>query len=89
MLQNVGLLGGRRVTVSEKQLMEMVNDVVVARMADEERVIGQALVNFADEMTLRQRTQAGEISQQLISLEERYIEAFEENNRNLRTLMSR
>ncbi|MFQ5739456.1 MAG: anti-sigma factor family protein [Acidobacteriota bacterium] len=88
-LQGMGFLGGRKMMVSERQLMEMVNDMVVARQAEEQRIIGQALVNFSDDMTLRQSSDKREITNTLYLLEQRYLENLEQNNQYLKALLSR
>lgn len=88
-LQTAGFLGGQTVTVNQQQLMEMVNDMIVIRQAEERKIIGQALVNFADEMAVRQRMNSESVDAELKALEYRYLENIEETNSYLRTLLSR
>jgi len=89
LLQSSGVVGSKTVTVSEEQLLQMVNDMVVARQAEERRLIGQALVNLADEVSLRQRSEMQGVSDQLRALEYRYVENMEETNRHLEVLLTR
>ncbi len=88
-LQVTGVWQPARVMVSQPQLMEMVNDLVVARQTEERHWWGQALVNFADEMDSRQRQDMWFLTERLVTLEQHYIDNQEENNQRLQVLLSR
>lgn len=88
-LQYVGLMGGRSLRVSEEQLVQTVSDLIVARQEEERRLIGLALVRMTEETDLRRRDDMREVYEYLVSLEKKYLENLEENNRYLRTLVTR
>lgn len=88
-LQAGGFWPDRRVLVSEQQLVEMVNDVVVARQAEDWRIIGAALLELKEEMERRRRVEMQVFYDDLQALEQRYVAALEENNRHVRALLSR
>lgn len=78
--------------VSQQEMAEMVNDLIVIRQAEERQIIGQALISFADELAMQDEIGTRKISDQIFQLEQRYqasLDSLEENNRQLRTLLSR
>ena len=77
-LQGIGVWQTDRLTFSDQQLMQLVNDMIVLRQAEERKVIGQALANFAEELDLQQRRGAQEVSQQMEMLM-RHLDSLEEN----------
>lgn len=87
--QHYGYLGGPKVLVSEQQLTEMVQDLVVANQAEERQVVRQAMVKMKDDLDLERRQDMREVYNYLVSLEQRYANNLEENNRYLKTLASR
>lgn len=88
-LQYMGYLGGRQITVSQPQLTQMVNDLIVTRQSQERQLIGAALVRLKEDLDLQRRDDMREVYNYLVSLERRYVENLEENNRYLKTLLSR
>ncbi len=88
LFQQARLLGEDRVEVSEQQLLEMVNDLIVEHEMAERRLIGSEWMNFADDLQLRQQTLASDVAHRLSQLEERYLEQLEEA-RNRQTHFSR
>ncbi len=88
-LQGVGLWGGDRLTVSKTQLMEMINDIYVQNSAEDRRVFGQALVNFADDLNQQRRTDQREISERLHFVEGQLLDQREETNQYLKVLLTR
>lgn len=88
-LRVVGVWQPDRVMVSQSELLEMVNDVAVARQTEERYWWGQVLVNFADTMDRRQMEDMQFLTERLVALERQYIANQEENNRRLQVLLSR
>lgn len=87
-LQSIGYLGSRQVMVSEQQL-EAVQDMIVSLQNAERQLIGEALVRLKEDMDLERQDDMKQVSRYLRSLEERYTENLEENNRYLKTLLTR
>lgn len=88
-LQNVGIWPNQRVMVSAADLQEAVHDVVLARQTEDWKVIGAALLEMKEEMDSRRRLEMKVIYDEMLALEQRYVDALEENNRNLQTLLTR
>ncbi len=88
-LQYMGYLGGQRLVISERQLTETVQDMIVAQQTQERQLMLRALLTVKEDVELEQRTNVGQLEQYLISLEQRYVDNLEENNHYLRTLLSR
>ena len=88
-IQSHGYLGGERKIVSQQQLTEMVRDMVVAQQAEERRLVGQALVLLREDVDLQRRQDREEFSNLVYSLEQRYADVLEENNRSLKTISNR
>ena len=87
-LQYMGLLGGPHVTVSEEQLNVMLHDMIVVYQTQEREVIGRAFVRLKEDVDLERRDDMLRVYEYLVTLEERYTENLEENNRYLRTLLT-
>jgi hypothetical protein len=75
--------------VAEQRLREMVHDLVVARQDETLRVIGQGLLDIKEELEIRNRAGLELVYEDLYSLEQRYLQALEDNNRQVRRLISR
>jgi uncharacterized protein YbcI len=88
-VQYLGVLGGRRVVVSEQQLTEMVHDLIMANQAEERQLIGQALVHLKEDVELARRQEVSEVLNYIATLEQRYNQNLEENSRYLKTLLAR
>ncbi len=88
-LQSMGLWNSPRMMVSKEQLLETVNDMIVIRQAEERKIIGQAMVNFADQMMLDQKNAMRSMADQFQVLERRYLDNLELNNEHLQTLIKR
>ncbi|MBI4446498.1 MAG: hypothetical protein HY645_11390 [Acidobacteria bacterium] len=88
LLQYLGV-AQKEYRLSRHELTEMVHDTVVAEQARERKLIGAALLQVKEESTLERREQMREIYNHLLALEQRYLESLEQNNRSLRTLLSR
>ena len=88
-LQYMGYLGGQRLVVSERQLTETVQDMIVTQQLEERQLMLRALLRVKEDIELRERDNLGQLQQYLVTLEQRYIENIEENNHYLRTLLSR
>jgi hypothetical protein len=67
----------------------MVNDMIVLRQAEERKIIGQAMVNFADEVALKQQDDLISVDGRITTLERRYLDNIEQTNHYLKTLLSR
>jgi hypothetical protein len=88
-LQSSGLISRSEAGLSESQLTEMIHDVVLARQVEDWKVIGAALLELKEEMEAQDRVHMKSVYEDLYSLENRYIEAMEENNRHIKTMLSR
>ncbi len=88
-LQGVGLWSGDRLTVSKRQLVEMINDIYVENSAEDRRIFGQALVNFADDLNQQRRTDQREINERLHFVEGQLLDQGEETNQYLKVLLAR
>ena len=88
-LQYMGYLGGQRLVISEQQLTETVQDMIVAQQTQERQLMLRALLTVKEDVELQQRTHGDQLEEYLISLEQRYVDNMEENNQYLRTLLSR
>ena len=88
-LQYMGYLGGKRLVISERQLTETVQDMIVNQQTQERQLMLRALLRVKEDVELEQRTNVDQIEQYLISLEQRYVDNLEENNQYLRTLLTR
>lgn len=87
-LQAVGIVPTRSmVTVSEQQLTEVIHDVTLARQVEDWHEIGKALLSLKEEVEARNRLTLRTVYEDMQSLEQRYIQALEENNRNVKTLI--
>ncbi len=87
--QHYGYLGGRKVLVSEKQLTEMVHDMIVVDQTEERRMIGKALVAFREDVEAQRSQDMQDVYNNLVSLEQRYADNLEENNRYLKVLLTK
>jgi len=87
--QHYGYLGGRKILVSEKQLTEMVHDMIVVNQAEERHVIGRALVAFREDIEAQRNQDMQENYSNFVSLEQRYTDNLEENNRYLKVLLTK
>jgi argininosuccinate lyase len=67
----------------------MIHDVVLARQVEDWKVIGAALLELKEEMEAQDRVHMKSVYEDLYSLENRYIEVMEENNRHIQTMLSR
>jgi hypothetical protein len=88
-IQSVGLLPRADSNLSEAELTEMIHDVVLARQVEDWKVIGAALLELKEEMEAQDRIQMKAVYEDLYSLERRYIEVMDENNRQISVLLSR
>lgn len=88
-LQSMGFLGGKRMVISERQLTETVQDMIVDQQTQERQLMLRALLRVKEDVELQQRTNVDQLEQYLISLEQRYVDNLEESNHYLRTLLSR
>jgi len=87
--QHYGYLGGRKILVSEQQLIEMVNDMIVVKQAEERHMIGKVLIQFREDVDLQRSQDMQEVYNTLVSLEQRYTDNLEENNRYLKVLLTK
>lgn len=88
-VDRLGLAGSDRKMVSQTELMELVNDMIVVRQNEERKLIGQAMMEFADEMTRRQQIEMQRVSQDLQDLDRRYIQVMEDTSEYLSALATR
>lgn len=88
-LQYVGIWKNPRVMVSQVELAEMVNDMIVARQEEDWRMIGVALLELKEEIEAKRRVELQTVYQDLQEIQERYLDALEENNRQIQRLVNR
>lgn len=82
--QAAGLWQSDRVTVSRDQLMQMVNDMFVLQETEQNKRIGRALVDLADEVNLSHRVDLYAMDSRIFSLEKLYLE----NDERLQVLLT-
>jgi hypothetical protein len=87
--QHYGYLGGRKILVSQQQLTEMVNDMIVVKQAEERRMFGKVLIQFREDIDMQRNQDMQDIYNNLVSLEQRYADNLEENNRVLKALLTK
>jgi hypothetical protein len=87
--QYMGYLGGKNLVVSQQQLTETVQDMIVAQQTKERELMLRAFLEVKEDIELRERDNFGQMQQYLATLENRYIENIEENNHYLRNILSR
>jgi len=88
-IQSTGLLpAGDTAMVSESQLAEVIHDVTLARQEDDWRVIGEALLSLKEELEVKNRLEIRAVYEDMQNLEQRYVNALEESNRQFKTLIS-
>ena len=85
-LQQTGLVGRAG---SDEQVRKMVQEMVSARQEETLKVIGEALLDIKEEMVLRNRVNMESVYGDIYTLEKRYLQVLEENNRQLGRLLSR
>jgi len=88
-LQSGGLVPRSEAGLSETALTEMIHDVVLARQVEDWKVIGAALLELKEEMEAQDLVLMKSVYEDLYSLERRYIDVMEENNRHIKTVLSR
>jgi hypothetical protein len=86
--QSSGLLPRSTAGMSEQQLTQIIHDLVVARQVEDWKVIGAALLNLKEELEAQNRLGMRTVYKDLNDLQQRYVEALEENNRQVSTLIS-
>lgn len=89
LLQSVGLVPSRNQPVTEQKVEQMVHDLVLARQQETLKVIGEALLDIKEDMEDRSRLNLENVYGDLYTLEQKYLDALEENNQQLRRLTSR
>lgn len=87
-LQTLGF-GERRVMVSQRQMAEMVQDMIQVNQAEDRRLIGNALIRLKEDVDLQRREDMREVYNYLVSLEQKYTDNLEENNQYLKTLLTK
>jgi len=89
--QSIGVFpaSGKAATISEAQLTEVIHDVTLARQVEDWRVIGEALLELKEELEARNQMQLRTVYEDLQTLEQRYVNALEESNRQVRMLIDR
>ncbi len=84
-LKGTGLWGDS-LSVSERQLMELVTDVVVSKQTEQEHLFGRALHRVSDEVSLQQAVYAEDLMVRLQALEMSIHDASQERDRILQML---
>jgi hypothetical protein len=87
LLQTIGLGPQKAGVVSDKQLTEILHDVTVARQVEDWRVIGKALLSMKEDLEDQDRLHIQAVYEDIHVVEQRFVQALEESNRNVRTLM--
>lgn len=86
--QYMGFGGGRRVTVSEQQLVEMVNDMIVAKQSEERQIIGAALIRITDQFEMQRKADKEQMYEYLKTVHQYYRDNLEENQQTLKTILT-
>jgi hypothetical protein len=86
LVQQTGLVNRSN---SDEQVRQMVQDLVAARQEETLKVIGEALLDIKEEMVLRNRVNMDSVYGDMYTLEQRYLQVLEENNRQLGRLLNR
>lgn len=79
-------LWGDSLSVSERQLMELVTDIVVSRQTEQEQLFSRALRSVTDEVSLQQAAYSEDLALRLQALERSIRKASRERDRILRIL---
>jgi hypothetical protein len=87
LLQSIGLGPRKTRTVSDTQFTEILHDVMLARQVEDWKVIGEALLTMKEQLEAQDRLQIQAVYEDLHVLQQRYVQALEENNRQVRTLI--
>jgi hypothetical protein len=87
-LQQMGYLGSKRLMVSEQQMTEMIQDLILVNQARERQLMGQLLVHMKEDLQLERSSELREVQEYLMSLEERYIETLERNEQYWQAALS-
>jgi hypothetical protein len=87
-LQQMGYLGGKRLMVSEQQLTEMVQDMILVNQTRERQLMGQLLVHMKEDLQLERTSELREVQEYLMTLEERYLETLERNEQYWKAALS-
>jgi len=88
LVQSTGLLPEKgTVTVSESRLAEVIHDMTLARQVEDWREIGKALLAMQEGLEARNRMQVQAVYEDMQNLEQRYVHALEENNRQVKNLV--
>ncbi|MEE2821799.1 MAG: hypothetical protein VYA53_02340 [Acidobacteriota bacterium] len=88
-VQHMGYWGGQRLVVSQQQLTQTVQDMMVAHQDAERQLMLGALLQVKEDIDLRERDNLNQIQRYLVTLEQRYIAGIEENNHYMRNFLSR
>lgn len=88
-LQYGGFWGEQKLVVQERQLTQMVHDMIVDQQVNEREMMLRALLQVKEDVELRQQNGVDQLQRYMIALEQRYVDNLEENNQYLRTLLSR
>ena len=87
LFQAVGISPSRGTTVSEAQLAEVIHDVTLARQVEDWRVIGTALLELQENLDAKNRLEIRAVYDDMQTLEQRYVHALEESNRQVKSLV--
>ena len=80
-------LWGDNLSISERQWMELVTDIVVSQQIEQENLIGRALRTVTDEVSLQQVVYSEDLTLRLQALEISIQEASQERDKILRMLV--
>ena len=87
-VQSFGVLPSRNMVASEARLAEFIHDVTLAQREDDWRMIGEALLSLKEEVDAQNRLGMENVYQDMRSQEKRFVEALEESNRYVKTLIT-
>ena len=91
MLQYAGIIpqsNRQALVVSDEELAQMIHDVLVAKQVEDWKVIGTALLNLKEEIEMQNRLGLENVYKDINFLQQRYVLALEENNRNVQKLLT-
>jgi len=88
LFQQAGWVSLGRATTDE-HIEEMVQHLVAVRQEETLKVIGEALLDIKEDMAMRNRVTMDSVYGDMYTLEKRYLQVLEENNRQLGRLLNR
>ena len=87
-VQSLGVIPSRNMMASDARLAEFIHDVTLAQREDDWKMIGEALLSLKEEVDVQNRMGIENVYQDMRSQEKRFVEALEDSNRYVKTLIT-